>query len=191
MPSRTVIACLLLSAVCAAHAQQYRWVDEKGRVQYTDTPPPPHAKGVQKKSLGGGASPDGQEAFALQVARKKSPVKLYSAPDCGPSCEDARKLLIKRGIPFSEISVTQVAQIEELKRVSGGGVVPVMLVGSAVQKGFDTESYQRALDAAGYPRDNPPHATSPTIPPPPTPSAGTAGGPANAPSAEPAKAVAK
>ena len=186
--ARALVACLLLAAACGAQAQQYRWVDEKGRVQYTDTPPPPSAKRVEKKKLGTGSAPDGQEAFALQTARKNSPVKLYSSPDCGAACDDARKLLSQRGIPFSETSVSQVAQIEELKRVSGSGVVPAMLVGAAVQKGFEADSYHRALDAAGYPRSNPVRAANPPAPPPkpPAPPA-PAAAPANAPSAEPAK----
>ena len=53
--SRAVVLMLLLAAA-QAHAQQYRWVDEKGRVQYTDTPPPATAKDVQKKRLDVGKS---------------------------------------------------------------------------------------------------------------------------------------
>jgi hypothetical protein len=30
--------------------------------------------------------------------------------------------------------------------------VPVMVVGSAVQKGFEAQAYQQSLDAAGYPK---------------------------------------
>ena len=196
MQSRIPVACLLLFWACAALAQQYRWIDEKGRVQYTDTPPPPTAKGVQKKALRSEPAPSGQEAFAFQVARKNSPVKLYTSPDCGPSCEDARKLLVQRGIPFSETSVTKIEQIEEVKRLTGSSMVPVMVVGSAVQKGFETEIYHRALDTAGYPRSNPPLAPSPK----PAASAGTAPGtvptstaplPANAPAAQADKAPTK
>ena len=143
--------------------------------------------------LGTGSAPDGHVAFALQTARKNSPVKLYSSPDCGSACDDARKLLGQRGIPFSETSVSQVSQIEELKRISGGGIVPVMLVGSAVQKGFETESYHRALDAAGYPRSNPVRAALPPPPPkPPVPAIPPAAAAApvnNAPTPEPAKPV--
>ena len=177
MQSRIPVACLLLFWACAALAQQYRWMDEKGRVQYTDTPPPPSAKGVQKKALRNEPAPSGQEAFAFQVARKNSPVTLYSSPDCGPSCEDARKLLVQRGIPFNETSVTKIEQIEELKRLTGSAIVPVMVVGSAVQKGFETASYHRALDTAGYPRSNPPLAPSQKT----APSAATPPGPAIAP----------
>ena len=39
---------VLLTLAGLAHAQQYRWVDKNGRVQYTDTPPPASAKDVRK-----------------------------------------------------------------------------------------------------------------------------------------------
>ena len=41
------IAALLAAATVAA--QVYRWVDKDGKVQYTDTPPPPDLKGTAKK----------------------------------------------------------------------------------------------------------------------------------------------
>jgi len=40
-------------AAGTASAQQYRWVDEKGRVHYSDTPPPASAKSSEKKNLKG------------------------------------------------------------------------------------------------------------------------------------------
>ena len=152
MPSRALAAFLLLTAALVAHAQQYRWTDEKGRIQYTDTPPPASAKGVQKKNLDSKPADSGAEPYALQVARKKSPVTLYTSPDCAVGCDDARKLLNQRGIPFNEVSISTTAQVEDLKRVSGASVVPVIKVGSAMQKGFDEASYHRALDIAEYPK---------------------------------------
>ena len=180
MPSRALLSCLLLTVAFAASAQQYRWVDEKGRVQYSDTPPPPGAKGVQKKNIRpspGGPSGDSTEPYALQVARKNAPVKLYTSPDCGALCDEARKLLNRRGIPFGEISIADTAQLEELKTVSGGAAVPVMVAGKTVQKGFEEGAFQRVLDDAGYPPMGtlkprtqvapPPPKESPAVPPPP------------------------
>ena len=182
----TLTMAILLCAASIAHAQQYRWLDEKGRVQYTDTPPPPHAKGVEKKILRSGQAPEGQEPFALQTARKNSPVRLFSMPECGSSCEDARKLLLQRGIPFNETVVTKVEQIEELKRLSGSSVVPVMLVGSRVEKGFEAESFHRTLDDAGYPRAS---ALRPVVPSAPPSKATTTTGTAATPSTPPAPAA--
>jgi glutaredoxin len=183
--TRALVAGLLLGAALAAQAQQYRWVDEKGRVQYTDTPPPASAKGVQKKNLNTGpAAGSGPEPYALQLARKSAPVKLYSSPDCGAMCDGARALLNQRGVPFSEVSVADAAQLEEFKKVTGGTAVPVMFVGQSMQKGFEEGSYHRALDAAGYPAAGllPPRKQA--APPPPKP-------PAEAPAAAPAPAPAE
>ena len=162
-------ACCLVAAAGAAHAQQYRWVDEKGRVQYSDTAPPPGAKDVRKKNLSAGAAPAPAEPFALQTARKNAPVKLYSSPDCGDWCNRARALLNQRGIPFAEISVSTDAQAQELKKISGGDTVPAMMVGHSVQKGFAEDKYQQALDAAGYPQTGTLKPRNQVAPPPPKP----------------------
>lgn len=189
-----VIACCVIAAATTAHAQQYRWVDGKGRVQYTDTPPPPGAKGVEKKNLNTSSAGSATEPYALQVAMKKAPVKLYTAPDA-PGCAEARALLNERGIPFSEIAIASAAQMTELKNVSGGTIVPVMLVGGAVEKGFEAGSYHRALDYAGYPkpgvlRPRNQVAPLPKAPPPaPTPAVAAGDAPANPQATEPANAT--
>jgi glutaredoxin len=179
-----LFACCL--AAGPASAQQYRWVDEKGRVQYSDTAPPPGARDVRKKNLSAGAAATPAEPYALQVARKNAPVKLYSSPDCGDWCNKARALLNQRGIPFAEISVSSEKQVEELKKVSGGDTVPTMLVGHSVQKGFAEDKYQQALDAAGYPQTGTLKPRNQVAPPPPKPEAPEAAAQAPAAPAPPA-----
>jgi len=135
----------------AALAQQYRWVDEKGRVHYTDTPPPPAAKNVEKKKLRGNAA--GQQADPqLAKASKESPVTLYSHPDCKAPCDEARQILGKRGVPFKEVSVVDQASYDELKKLSGDAQVPVLVVGKRVERLPSDPAYNQALDEAGYPR---------------------------------------
>ncbi|MGH8705926.1 MAG: DUF4124 domain-containing protein [Burkholderiales bacterium] len=148
------IALLTACAAFSAHAQQYRWVDEKGKTHYTDTPPPPSAKGIQKKSLGGrGGTGEAAVPYDLQRAMSESPVTLYTHPSCTDSCQVARSVLNRRGVPFKEVSVTTLQGMEDLKQVSGGSEVPVMVVGKQVEKGIGIEIYNAALDAAGYPRE--------------------------------------
>ena len=151
---RSVIFAVLLGVACAASAQMYRWTDEKGRVHITDTPPPPSAKSVQKKSFsgaGGAAAAEGENLpFAVQAAAKNFPVTLYTAPEC-ESCGAARKLLNARGVPFREVSVVDDTQALTLRQVSGGLTVPTVAVGGSVQRGFEEGAYQSLLDIAGYP----------------------------------------
>jgi len=70
--------CILLLVAPGVWAQQYRWVDEKGRVHYTDTPPPPSAKDAQKKNLKGSELGQ-QESYEMMEAVRKAPVTLRAA----------------------------------------------------------------------------------------------------------------
>ncbi len=81
-------------------AEMCRWVDDNGKVHYTDAPPPLTAKSVQKKELGNQQAGKLQMSYALQQAIKKFPVILYSS-ECGEPCSHATELLMNRGIPFS------------------------------------------------------------------------------------------
>ena len=134
----------------AALAQQYRWIDEQGRVHYTDTPPPPTATGVEKKNLARKAT-GRQDDPQLAKAAKESPVILYSHPDCKAPCDTARAILAKRGVPFQEVSVVDQERYDELKRLSGDAQVPVLVVGKRVERAPIEAAYNEALDQAGYP----------------------------------------
>ena len=154
--TRILIALLLCAAAYSAGAQMYRWTDEKGGVHFSSTPPPPGARNVQKKGAAGaepatGAASGAALPFSVQQAQKDFPVTLYTTPGC-EGCDAARKLLNHRSIPFKEVSVTEDAQIDELKAAAGANSVPTMIVGRVVQRGFEEGVYNRALDAAGYPR---------------------------------------
>jgi len=155
MRTRIVATLLLMLAAATAAAQQlYRWTDETGRVHITDTPPPPSAKGVQKKAYQSGGTPadTGPTPYELSVAIKEYPVTLYTSPVCKEPCADARAALNRRGVPFKEVQVWEEASNEELKRVSGSNQVPTLVVGRSVHRGFDQEAYDALLDSARYPR---------------------------------------
>jgi glutaredoxin len=150
---RALAGAIVLVTASAANAQLYRWTDSSGRVHFTDTPPPPTAKNVQKKPGGAGPSGPGvsNEPYVLQHARKNAPVTLYTAPGCDP-CGLARKLLNERGVPFKEVSVADEAGATELKKAAGGSTVPAIIVGASTQMGFEQGVYHALLDAAGYPK---------------------------------------
>jgi glutaredoxin len=152
MKMRTPIAVLLSAAAFAALAQQlYRWTDEKGRVHITDTPPPASARNVQRKS-GAGNVAESQQGFELSQAVRNFPVTLYTAPACKESCAAARALLNKRGVPFTEVQVTDDASLKELKAASGSDAVPTLVVGRSVHSGYQPASYEALLDSARYPK---------------------------------------
>ena len=148
-----------------ASAQQYRWVDDKGRVQYSDVPPPASAKGVEKKNFKGSVVDSGAIPYELSLAMKNAPVTLYTSPTCTEGCTMARSALNRRGVPFREVQVWDEASNAELKKVAGNTFVPTLVVGRSVQTGFDPGAFERLLDSGSYPRNLP--ARSQAAPPPP------------------------
>ena len=148
---RGLVLTALVLLASSAQAQVYRWVDENGRVRYTDTPPPASAKAVERKKYGGSGSADAGIPYATQRAMREFPVSLYTAPECGKLCADAKALLDKRGIPHREITVSGNEAIEDLKKASGKIQVPTLVVGADSVSGFEATAWNMALDRAGYP----------------------------------------
>jgi len=164
------IAALLLSA-SAAHAQVYKWVDEKGVTHYSDQPPPPAAKRkVEVKSFDTGSGNPELPPELADAARNR-PVTLYTTGQCD-GCNAGRQLLIMRGIPFREKTVNSPEDVAVLKKAGSAGQLPLLVVGRAKNVGFEEGSWNVLLSDAGYPAEkllpanyqNP--APSPAAPPP-------------------------
>jgi glutaredoxin len=148
---RLVLAAVILGCVAGtASAQLYKWIDEQGRTRYTDTPPPPNAKGAQKKNYNSGAS-EAAVPYATQRAMREFPVVLYTAPNCGKACADGKALLERRGVPHREIVARDAGDIEAMKSATGQDQVPALLVGSEAIGGFGAARWDAALNLAGYP----------------------------------------
>jgi glutaredoxin len=151
-----VAASLAAAITCgAAAAQTYRWVDDQGRVHYTQTPPPPGARDVQRKNLRqSGAAAGADLPYATRVAAQNFPVKLYARDKCQP-CDYARAALVKRAVPFSEINVASQKDLDEVQSISGNAQLPLVMVGSLHQTGFQEQQLNSLLDTAGYPPSGP------------------------------------
>ena len=78
----TVLISALMSAIPAQAAQLYRWVDDKGRVEWRDTPPPANAKKVEKRTIGGSVIETSTLPYSVQQAVRNFPVTLYTS-NCG------------------------------------------------------------------------------------------------------------
>jgi hypothetical protein len=145
-----IVAFVLIAAAGALQAGElYRWVDQDGKVHYTDQPPPPQARSAERKRLGDRPG-DGPVSYALQQAMKNYPVTLYVAEGCGDGCKAAVAYLHRRGVPFTQKDGREDA--DALKALTGGVLeVPLATVGSNVLRGYQENAWKTALDAAGYP----------------------------------------
>lgn len=151
MRAYLTVAAILWIACSDAAGQTFRWVDDQGRVHYTQTPPPPSAKGVQRKNFRSGATEPGDLPYATQVAARNFPVRLYTQPDCGSPCDRARATLVRRGVPFREIPVAGQKELDEMMKLSGKEDLPLVMVGSLSQSGYQETALNSLLDTAGYP----------------------------------------
>lgn len=144
--------CLLFIVPLSQSGSLYRWVDASGKVHYADQPPPQEIKEVQERKLAKPTPTDGQTPYAAQFAARNFPVTLYIT-QCGEICTRAREHLKKRGIPFSEKNPTEPEVASTLEKLAGSVEVPVLVVGKATPiKGYSSESWDAALDVAGYPK---------------------------------------
>jgi hypothetical protein len=182
------ILLLLFAAVFVAplHAQTaYRWVDANGKVHYSDQPPPPNARKVDRRKLTPSQIETGGLSYAVKIAAEKYPVQLFTSPSCGSGCEEGRALLKGRGVPFKELKISSDQDLLALQKHSPNREVPTLLVGNEVQRGFLASAWNSSLDAAGYPKSAPPvrepkNPPKPSATPPAAPPAATGGEPAAA-----------
>jgi len=150
MIKTTALFIILMSFNLAQAAQLYRWVDDKGRVEWRDTPPPSGAKKVERRNVQGSVIETSSAPYSVQQAQRNFPLKLYVS-DCGENCTKARAHLTRRGLPFTEINPQD--DFESYKKLTNGSPqVPMLFIGSESLKGYEQGAWDSALDAAGYPR---------------------------------------
>ena len=180
------LALLLGAAAVGVMAQTYKVVGPDGKVTYTDKPP---AAADIKAPPGGSAtatSGSGNLPYETRQAMGKYPVTLYATKAC-PFCDEARRSLRARGVPFNEVSVSTESDYAAFQSRFKGNTFPVIAIGNKTMTGYAAGDLAGYLDAAGYPAQarltgyNWPAATPMTAP-----SAATTAGtdePAPAPSA--------
>ena len=152
MRSKGWIALSLLAGLLAgagmANAQMYKWVDAKGVVHFSDQPPPDNAK-TERKSFDSGSGV--ALPYGLAQAVRNNPVILYTANNCS-LCDQGRSLLERRGIPFTEKTVSTSADQQQMNEAGGDGQLPLLFVGSNKVVGYEESTWHNALTDASYPK---------------------------------------
>ena len=182
------VACAA-AALPAAAQTVYRIVGPDGKVTFSDRAPdaqtaPDIANGRRSAGAGGSSLP-----YELQQIATRFPVVLYTGSDCAP-CASARNLLVGRGVPFTERTVSTNEDIDALQRLSGSTSLPFGTIGSQQLSGYSDTEWAQYLDAAGYPRQSQLPPTYRRPPPAPLVAAKPASAPAAAAARAPAPAPA-
>ena len=143
-----LLACLVIMPVQAG--ELFRWLDKSGKVNYGDTPPL-DAINVERMNFSSDQAKNDDLPYETHIAQQNFPVILYVGSICDEVCGQARSLLNKRGIPFSEKVLKTKQDIDAFKQLSGiEGFVPALQVGKTFIKGFLESQWNSELDIAGY-----------------------------------------
>ncbi len=151
---RVFLAMGLLLLANAQAGELYRWVDKEGRVHYGDAPLP-GSEDAELLKLGSEPTPSEDLPYETRRALQNFPVTLYTFPACGSACQQARDLLTKRGIPFTEKSLVNQEEIDAFRKESGDSQMPALTIGRTWLRGLLAEQWNKELDFAGYPQAAP------------------------------------
>jgi len=154
------VARLAALAACASGAllatatqaqQVHRIVGPDGKVTFSDrAPEDKKAQSTVLSTASGGAASNPALPSELRQVASRFPVTLYTGESCSP-CQQARQLLVQRGVPFTERSVNTNDDLDALRRLSGESALPFGTIGRQQLKGFSDAEWTQYLDAAGYP----------------------------------------
>jgi len=148
------LAAALLAAPLLPAMAVYKIVQPDGSVIYTDRPPTSGSARVMP--LGSDAAPTMPDLALPQELRslvQRYPVTLYTSADCTP-CDNGRRLLQQRGVPYGERLVSSEEDALALERAVGGRTVPALTIGVQPLRGLKETDWTAFLDAAGYPRES-------------------------------------
>lgn len=154
MKAGPLLLLAALAAGAAPAAALYKVVGPDGRVSYSDRPPADGRGGSVEGAAQASENAAAQRArwpVALRQAAERFPVTLYTSASCAP-CEEARRLLLARGVPFAEKRVASEEEVQALERLSGARLVPAATIGRQALSGLQPQDWNGWLDAAGYPR---------------------------------------
>jgi len=155
MDLQRLLLGVLLVTVSVAQAQtMYRYVDKAGRVGYTDQAPPPDARQVEEVRPRQTGVVEAGQSFALKKAQQEFPVTVILGAECDDFCNDAKALLARRGVPFTESVIRTEEDVANYRKQFGTQEVsvPTLVVGTQKQIGLEEGAWNRMLDDAGYPR---------------------------------------
>lgn len=138
-----MIACTLMLCSLGVNAGIYKWVDETGKVHFTDNPPDDIKteevelrintyKSIEIKPL-------------IERLGKKDKVVMYSAAWCR-MCKKAKNYFRENNIPYVAYDVEKSRTGKLDFKLLRGRSVPIIIVGSKRMNGFNVAKFDRLYE---------------------------------------------
>ncbi len=121
-------------------AEIYKWVDEEGKVHFSDQPP--SAANVERLDVQINTYTSPEVTDVAQDLGADKEVTMYGASWCAV-CKKARKYFRAKGIAFVEYDIEKSSKGKrDFKRLGGKGV-PIILVGGKRLNGFSQGTFEK------------------------------------------------
>lgn len=137
---------LIGGIVNSPSAEIYKWVDNNGKVHFTDSPPEQVKTQKVTLQINSFTSPNvSQFRFDPALISKRkvtTQVVMYSTSWCG-YCKKARRYFLQQNIPFEEYDVEKSAKGKKDYKALGGRGVPIIVAGDRTMNGFSEQAFER------------------------------------------------
>lgn len=128
----------------SAQAEIHRYVDENGKVHFTDKPPANVESSIVEVKI------NTYQSSTIVPLTNNSPelqtVIMYSTSWCG-NCKKAKKYFKKNRVAFKEYDIEKSKKAKREFDKLGGRGVPVILVGKQRLNGFSAAAFERIYQA--------------------------------------------
>jgi len=123
----------------AVQAEIYRWVDESGKIHFSDKPSRAHSSEQVKLQINTYEAVT-YDTSSIDVGNKR--VVMYSASWCGV-CKRAKRYFAQKKIKYTEYDVEKSEEGKSTLRKLGAKGVPVILVGNRRMNGFSVDGFEK------------------------------------------------
>jgi glutaredoxin len=135
---RLLLFVLLLSA-CNSHGAIYKWVDENGKVHFTDNPP--DAAQAEEVELQINTYTSVEIKPLVERLGKKDKVVIYGTSWCH-TCDQARHYFRKNNIPYVAYDVEKSRVGKMDFKLLRGKSVPIIIIGDRRMNGFSASRFE-------------------------------------------------
>ena len=135
-----ILFITLLLTSMMVNAEFYKWIDSKGNVHFTDTPP--QGEKVEALELKINTYSAVEVTPLIERLGKKDKVVMYSAIWCG-ICTKAKRYFKDKNIPYVIYDVEKSRSGKRDFKLLKGKSVPIIIVGDKRMNGFTVARFEK------------------------------------------------
>lgn len=130
-----------------ATAEIYKWVDENGKIHFSDTPPVNNnAEKIDEQKLSARTSSYTSVSVDTitpsNITNPSNKLTIYTTSSCG-YCSKAKKYFAENKIPYKEKNIETSKKFNREFKQLGGKGVPVILWKNKLMRGFSAKGFEK------------------------------------------------